>query len=84
MIREFTPEIIEALRQSLKTSGDRVAAANTLLAYGYGRPIQSVNHRVIRSWSELTGEELDALIAQGRADDDGEPLLIEGEKDNPT
>jgi hypothetical protein len=40
-----------------------VPAATVLLAYGYGRPMQTTTVRVIRGVADLNNEELDALIA---------------------
>jgi hypothetical protein len=50
-------------------SGGREAlrAAELVLAYRYGRPVQSVNGRVIRSVPDLTDEELQALMAEAEA-----------------
>lgn len=61
MAREKTPEVIKALLAALERPRERVAAATVLLAYGYGRPVQATNVRVIRSIQDLTGEELDML-----------------------
>lgn len=71
--RKLAPEAITALREALKRPRDCVAAANTLLAYGYGRPVQTQNIRVIRSFEDLSEEELRQLAGL-----DGPPL-IEGE-----
>jgi hypothetical protein len=53
-----------ALLAALETPRERVAAATVLLAYGYGRPVQTL--RVIRSFGDLDEEELRA----GMANDD--------------
>lgn len=66
MCREMLPEVIEALRQSLTSgSAERVQAANTLLAYGFGKPVARVDHRIIRSVGDLTEDELSAILAAG-------------------
>lgn len=78
MCQEALPEIIAALIDALDKSTERVQAANTLLAYGFGKPIARVEHRLIRSMSDLTDEELAALIASGDPDADDDPLAIAG------
>ena len=35
------------------------------MAYGYGKPVARIDHRIIRSASDLTDEELAALVASG-------------------
>ena len=70
LARQHTPQAVEALLAALKNSGERVAAAQVLLAYGYGRPIQTQNVRVIRSMADLTDEELAALAAGDRAEEE--------------
>jgi hypothetical protein len=51
-----------------------------LLEYGYGKPQQTINHRVIRSLSDLTDEELDLLMAE-ELEKAGELPLIEGKSE---
>ena len=66
--REHTPTAIKALLAALETPGERVPAANLLLAYGYGRPAQTQNVRFISSVKDLTDAELAAVT--GRADEE--------------
>lgn len=61
LARQHTPEALQALLDALKMPGERVPAANVLLAYGYGRPTQRNDVRVIRSIEDLTDAELAAL-----------------------
>lgn len=72
--RELTPEILEHLKAKLPEPRDGVIAASLLLAYGWGRPTQQINARVITSAGDLTDEELRAIIdggqAQGQIGDD--------------
>ncbi len=42
LARQHTPEAVEALVEALKRPGERVRAAEVMLAYGYGRPTQQV------------------------------------------
>lgn len=70
--RDRLPEVLQALDDALKSKiGDeRLKAANTILAYGFGRPVARVDMRVIRSAADLTDEELAAIVAEG---EDAEP-----------
>lgn len=61
LARQYTTEAVEALVAALKRPGEAVPAANSLLAYGYGRPQQTVNIRKIGNWEDLSEEELTAL-----------------------
>ena len=61
MCRKLVPEAVHALQLALNRPRDSVAAANTLLAYAHGRPVQTQNVRVIRSIEDLTEEELRQL-----------------------
>jgi hypothetical protein len=63
-------QAIQALVAALKHPSTRVSAATALLDRGYGRPIQTQHTRVIRSASDLTDEELAAIIAGGEAEED--------------
>lgn len=76
LARAYTEDAVKALVKCLKVKGERVAAANTLLAYGYGKPATTVNLRVITSIADLSTEELEAIA---NASDDG--LTIEGTAD---
>ena len=67
--RRLAPDAIQALQDALKRPRDAVAAANTLLAYAHGRPVQTQNVRVIRSFEDLTEEELRQLAGMGQGDD---------------
>lgn len=71
--RKLAPEAIQALLDALKRPRDAVAAANTLLAYAHGRPVQTQNVRVIRSFEDLSEEELRQLAGL-----DGPPLIEGG------
>lgn len=75
LCQEALPEIVAALIAALDKPTERVPAANVLLAYGFGKPIARVEHRLIRSMSDLTDEELAALIASGDPDADDDDLL---------
>lgn len=68
LAREHTQAAIEALVEALKKPNERVPAANVLLAYGYGRPQQTVNVRKITDVADLTDEEL-AALAQSRPEE---------------
>ena len=63
LARQKTPEAVAALLAALKKPGERVAAASVLLAYGYGRPVQAQNLRVIRSIHDLTDAEVAAIAS---------------------
>jgi hypothetical protein len=77
LAREHAHEAIKALVAALKVKGERVPAATTLLAYGYGRPIQNANLRVINRIEDLSDAELEA-IASG-AETEAVQRLIEGQ-----
>jgi hypothetical protein len=68
--REMTPQAMEALRLALDDPKQRVAAASVLLAYGYGKPAQTLNVRKITSVHDLTDDEL-AILAQADTSDEG-------------
>lgn len=82
MCREVTPEVVKALTDALKTKGERVSAANTLLAYGYGKPQSTTNIRVIRSITDLSEDELRFIVGEG-VEDHGIIEPGEDEQDNP-
>jgi hypothetical protein len=77
--RQYTKDAVDALVKACKRPGERVGAATVLLAYGYGKPQNSLNLRVIRDITELSEDE---LIAIAGTDDD--ILLIEGETGDTT
>jgi hypothetical protein len=64
LCRQHVGKAIDALLAALEEKQERVRAADILLAYGYGRPQQTVNVRRILDIGELDDEELLAL-AQG-------------------
>lgn len=77
--QEMVPEIVAALKLALTKPSERVPAAALALAYGFGKPVARVEHRLIRSMADLSDEELAALIASGDPDaDDDDPLAIAG------
>lgn len=62
--------ILAEIRDRAKSpAAARVAACNALLDRGIGKPVQSINHRVIRSASDLTDEELQAIIASDQPEE---------------
>jgi hypothetical protein len=71
LARQHTSESVEALLAALRNPGERVRAAEVLLAYGYGRPIQTQNIRVISDWAELSDAEVAALAVSGKRQDEG-------------
>ena len=56
--RQNAGKAIQALLAALQSPRERVTAAAILLAYGYGRPVQTQNVRVIHSIEDLSEEEL--------------------------
>lgn len=74
LCRELTPECIETLRACLPVEGERIPAVTLILAYGYGRPVQTQNVRVIRGMADLTEEELIALAEDAESQREGERL----------
>jgi hypothetical protein len=62
LARQHTGDAVKAFVAALKNPRERVAAANVLLGYGYGRPVQTQNVRMIRSFADLTDEEIAALV----------------------
>lgn len=73
--QEMVPEILAALKLALAAPSERVHAANLMLAYGFGKPVARIDHRVIRSPSDLTDEELAAIIASGEEAETGQELM---------
>jgi hypothetical protein len=63
LVRDHTEEAIDALVAALKHPAARVSAATALLDRDYGKPVQALSHRVIRSVADLTDDELNALLA---------------------
>jgi hypothetical protein len=71
LCRCHSDKAVQALLEALQRPRDSVAAANTLLAYAHGRPVQTQNVRVIRSIEDLTEEELMVLAGvEGKGDGD--------------
>ena len=73
LARQHTPEAVSALVAALKKPGERVAAADKLLAYGYGRPAQTVTVRQIKSIEDLSMDELLAIV-NGERPSDGDSI----------
>jgi hypothetical protein len=69
LCRKMAPEAIQALYEALKRPRHVTAAAALILAYAHGRPVQTQNVRVIRSFEDLTEEELQQLAGLGQGDD---------------
>jgi hypothetical protein len=69
LCRSHSDKAVKALLEALERPRDAVAAANTLLAYAHGRPVQTQNVRVIRSFEDLTEEELRQLAGMENGDD---------------
>ena len=69
MCREEQPANFERLRQIAADPRHKqqVEAIKLMLAYDLGRPIQTQNVRMIRSFQDLTEEELQALLDEGTA-----------------
>jgi hypothetical protein len=63
LARLRTDDAVAALVAALKNPNERVSAATILLAYGYGRPQQTINVRKIKSIDDLDEEELSILAA---------------------
>jgi hypothetical protein len=57
--------VINLLRKEVAKGGrDGVRAGELLLAYGYGRPVATMNIRKITSVADLTDEELAAILGE--------------------
>jgi HEAT repeat protein len=69
LAREHTEEAINALVAALNYPATRVSAAAALLDRGYGRPIQTLNQRIIRSIADLSDEELKMLMTEEQGPD---------------
>lgn len=63
MFKEWGPEFAEKVRKiALDDKHDQqMEALKLALAYGYGRPVQTQNIRVIRQLADLSDEELAVL-----------------------
>jgi hypothetical protein len=46
-----------------------IRAGELLLAYGYGRPVQTMSVRKVTSVTDLTDEELAAILGEDEAGD---------------
>jgi hypothetical protein len=76
----FSRRIVAALVRVLPNKGERVRAAEVLLAYGYGRPQQTVNVRKIGSWEDLDDAGSAALAAaDGAQVDEDDGAQVDGE-----
>lgn len=64
LAREYTADAVQALVAGLADPSRSNHAAAILLAYGYGRPQQTINVRKITDFSDLSDEELAALVQQ--------------------
>jgi hypothetical protein len=48
----------------------QLGAANALADRGFGRPMQNATQRIIRHISDLSDDELNAILASGEAEED--------------
>ena len=55
--KPYTRKSVAALAAALEVPGERVAAATTLLAYAWGRPVNQIEVRTINDFTDLTQEE---------------------------
>jgi hypothetical protein len=69
---ELIPHAYRALKAAMKKPGERVGAANTVLAYALGKPQTNTTIRIIHSMADLSEAELRALA--GLSPD--EPLTL--------
>ena len=73
LAKAYTPEALEALKAALKNKGERVRAAEVLLAYAWGKPTQKV---------EVDSLTLEALVLRSLGEPraiDNSPPVVEGE-----
>lgn len=87
--RLLVPDAYRALKAALKRPGERVSAAQTILAYGVGKPQTNATVRVIHSIEDLSeaelmviaGQTVDQMAIDYESDDHGndEPQAIEDE-----
>jgi hypothetical protein len=70
LCREERPALFEKLKAIAYEEGHRhqIRGIELMLAYDLGRPVQTQNVRTIRSFADLTDEELAALVSEGEAD----------------
>jgi hypothetical protein len=65
LYREYGGKVLAMLVKEMTEGGkDRVRAAELLLAYGYERPVQTMNLRKITSIADLTDEELAVILGE--------------------
>lgn len=70
--------VLAEIRDNRKAAGAaRTRASEILLDRGFGKPIQTLHHRVIKSVADLSDEEIAALLA----DETPETPLLEGKVD---
>lgn len=69
LCRNLAPKALEALEAALEVPKERVRAAEILLAYGYGRPVQAMNVRKITSVEQLTEAELQVIADAADAEE---------------
>jgi hypothetical protein len=70
LCREERPALFEKLKAIAYEHGHthQIRAIELMLAYDLGRPTQTHNVRTIRSFADLTDEEIAALVSAGDAD----------------
>ena len=68
LCRNLTPKALQALEAALEVPKERARAAEILLAYGYGRPVQTMHVRKITCFEDLSDEEL--LVLAGAANEE--------------
>lgn len=73
--RELTDTALTALTEALKVSGERVPAAALIMAYGYGKPVARIEHRIIRTVGDLTDEELAGILASVQDETSGQGVV---------
>ena len=82
LARVHTWDAVMALVEALKRPRDAVAAANSLLDRGYGKPMQTVHVRRIKDITDLDDAELAALAGITIDGDTAEqPIAIEYDRE---
>jgi hypothetical protein len=72
LAREHGPDVIAKLVALMNDPEVapvvQLGAANSLADRGFGKPVQTLNARVIRGVADLSDDELDAIITSGEAE----------------
>lgn len=73
--RALTEKVLAAWTAALDAPGERVSAGDRIMAYGYGKPVARIEHRIIRTVGDLTDEELAGILASVQDETSGQGVV---------